>query len=134
MKHEEEAEATLARVIAIGKKCRLQGYILDENKQVVRTDILTSALWGMDHSKSIVGQDQVGPYYVSTVFLGIDHDLLRMMRRDTPADYKPLVFETMVFSSRGGENARVCDRYRDWDAAAQGHAYWKSVYEKRAVQ
>lgn len=53
------------------------------------------------------------PLWVSTVFLGLDHNF--SMRGE------PLIFETMVFRSR--ENLGEIDmaRYSTWEEAEKGH-------------
>lgn len=49
-------------------------YILTEDHRVVpEPDLLTWARWFEDADRH-VGQDWVGPYRISTVFLGLDHD------------------------------------------------------------
>ncbi len=69
-------------------------------------------LWteGFEKSYRIVAQDQVGNKWVSTVFLGIDHNY----RDDGP----PLLFETMVFEDDHGGDMW---RYSTWDEAMEGH-------------
>lgn len=62
-----------------------------------------------------VALDLIGPYRVSTVFLGIDHNF-----SDTG---EPLLFETMVF---GGESEEQI-RYSTWEQAEAGH---REVVEK----
>jgi len=69
-------------------------------------------LWGkmFESSNRIVAQDQVGNKWISTVFLGIDHN----WRTDGP----PLLFETMVFQD---DRAGDMWRYSTWDEAVEGH-------------
>jgi len=57
-----------------------------------------------------VALDRVSQVEISTVFLGLDHQLGRG---------KPLLFETMVF---GGKHDGRCRRYPTWDEALRGHA------------
>lgn len=63
-----------------------------------------------------VGQDQIGPLMVSTVFLGINHRLV--------GDGAPLLFETMVFGGAEADEMEevYCRRYSTWDDAEAGHA------------
>ena len=46
--------------------------------------------------------------YVSTVFLGLDHEW--------NPNHPPLLFETMVFP-----DCEVCERYSTWEQAVAGH-------------
>jgi hypothetical protein len=63
-----------------------------------------------------VAEDTVSPYWISTVWLGIDHQ---------HGDGPPLIFETMVF--RLGPDGEVnfsdidCDRYSTEAEALEGH-------------
>lgn len=62
-------------------------------------------------SDRIVGNDTVDKARISTVFLGMDHDLLSEHE-------KPILFETMVF---GGEYDSFQTRYSTYDQALEGH-------------
>ncbi len=68
-----------------------------------------------------IALDHVGPYTVSTVWLGIDHGFGRRP--------KPLIFETMVFQKDGFEGVEGgdmldldCQRYATEEQAREGHA------------
>lgn len=54
----------------------------------------------------------VGPYWVSTVWLGLDHAHMG----------PPLIFETMVFHEESGMTDIVCERYSTESQALAGHA------------
>lgn len=82
--------------------------------------------WGdfMEHGSRIVQQDWVGGKFLSTVFLGIDHNFLPVG--------PPLLFETMLFGPRTESfvfNGRrrlygrelYCERTPTWDAAVLIH-------------
>lgn len=73
---------------------------------------------GMDPSYKRVAEDQVGPYYVSTIWLGLDHSFMR-----TP---RPIIFETMVFATSAAAEGLGPDmdmqRYATEAEARQGHA------------
>ncbi|MFP5261009.1 MAG: hypothetical protein ACLGJB_03785 [Blastocatellia bacterium] len=56
--------------------------------------------------------------YVSTVFLGLDHSF---------GDGPPLLYETMVFPSKGNYSEIDVDRYSTWKEAQAGH---KRMVEK----
>jgi hypothetical protein len=65
----------------------------------------------------IVQRDQIGEYWVSTVFLGLDHNW---------GSGPPLLFETMVFEPdvdgiNGRKGIGGCERYSTWDEAEAGH-------------
>ena len=53
---------------------------------------------------------------VSTVFLGLDHGFSFSAMDDE--DYKPVVFETMIF---GGDHDQYQERYTSYDEAIAGH-------------
>lgn len=77
--------------------------------------------WGHWHRTSRdacrVGSDHVGDAWVSTVFLGIDHNW--------GASGDPLLFETMVFLA--DDDYGEMDRYRSWAEAAAGHERIRSM-------
>lgn len=63
-----------------------------------------------------VAEDTVGRFYLSTVWLGLDHGFGRG---------KPLIFETMIFDEGDGpreEWDQDCVRYSSEAEAAEGHA------------
>jgi hypothetical protein len=127
-------------------------YILTEDHRVVPvSDLLTWARW-YETADRHVGQDMVGPYRVSTVFLGLDHDFLPHLRSPS---LEPLVFETMIFDSSREISSpwfsrtfhpsfHFQRRYRNWDAAKNGHDYavkiatrmlrWMEFREKRQAR
>lgn len=66
-------------------------YILDDNgNPIPEPDTIKACMWLADNKNKIVKQENVGPYWVSTVFLGLDHS----WRLDGP----PVLWETMVFN------------------------------------
>lgn len=69
----------------------------------------------------IVKQDQIGPYFVSTVFLGLNHAF---------GEGPPLIFETMVFSNQDYGNALYEERYSTPSDAREGHARAVAEYSK----
>lgn len=66
--------------------------------------------------RAVVKQEQIGEFYVSTVFLRLDHGF----------GSGPLWFETMVFAKpKGGQlmgDEQLQWRYGTYDAAEAGHA------------
>lgn len=77
---------------------------------VLCEDMMEWACWRQS-SSPIVMQDQVGPLFVSTVFLGLDH------RHYGEGD--PLLFETMIFDD-GEDGYQV--RTSTWGQAERAHA------------
>ena len=64
-------------------------YVLRDRK-VVSVDLMEWADWVEFHNQEkIVKQETIGPYWVSTVFLGLDHN----WSRTGP----PILWETLVF-------------------------------------
>jgi len=92
-------------------------YILNRwGRPKVCDDVLQWAAWFESHDRSIartdikVTRNGKGDIYVSTVFMGIDHNFAR--RGD------PVLFETMIF---GGPHDGYQDRYTTRGAALKGH-------------
>jgi hypothetical protein len=95
-------------------------YILDENGQpVVCDDLLEWASWYESSEKRRIagthldGKDGV---FISTVFLGLDHNFSPM---SDPLTYKPILWETMIF---GGKHDQFQRRYTSRELAELGHA------------
>lgn len=85
-------------------------------KKPVKVDNLSE--WGKKYSDTRrVAQTMVGPYRVSTVFLGIDHNHFR--------DGPPLLFETMIFDDskvrRRNQELDYQKRFSTWEEAEAGH-------------
>ena len=86
-------------------------YILRGHEPVLEPDLLRWADW-FEKADRIVGQDNVGPLFVSTVFLGLDHRM---------SDGPPVVFETMIFPDNDFGGELIQRRYCTWDEAERGH-------------
>lgn len=114
-------------------------YILTEDHRVVpEPDLLTWARW-LEEADRFVGLDMIGPYRVSTVFLGLDHDFVRHLLPGMARP--PLIFETMTFDHSREESSpwfsrkfhpsfNFQRRYRTWDEAVAGHAYAVKISER----
>jgi hypothetical protein len=113
-------------------------YILVGQTAVPCEDLFEWGEW-LETADRIVFQTDVGEYFVSTVFLGLDHGY--------PRGAPPILFETMIFLSAAREMPRLDDeareayfarrkvlddagdqgllhfqcRYPDWIAAERGH-------------
>lgn len=62
--------------------------------------------------KKIVNQEEVKGRYVSTVFLGLDHSY----------DFgTPVLFETMIFPTKGNYSEIYMDRCHDYEEAQKMH-------------
>jgi hypothetical protein len=84
-------------------------YILQGQIPTPEPDLLKWSAW-FETADRIVEQTVVThDVKVSTVFLGIDHQF---------GDGPPLLFETMVFGGRLGDEVW---RYSTWDEAVAGH-------------
>lgn len=84
---------------------------MDGKKAVPITDARDWAS-AYDRKNRMVAQTELGEYWVSTVFLGLNHQF---------GDGPPLIFETMVFPQDSYSELR-CDRYSTWKQAEAGHA------------
>lgn len=94
------------------RKLLMPYYILDDDHNPVpETDVLKWAQWFETFNRH-VRSEMVGPYHVSTVFLGLDMNLF---------DGPPLLYETMVF--RGIERVAldIQERCSTWDEAVAQH-------------
>ena len=99
-------------------------YILDEDGETpVRATVEECALWlSTEHHRKIVEQTQIGDYQVSTVFLGLDHNM-------SMAPGKPVLWETMIF---GPDDEGYQERYTSYKEAKLGHK--KAVWQVRSEQ
>lgn len=70
--------------------------------------------YAMKSDYARIGSDTVGDAWVSTVWLGMDHGFWM----DRNEEYKPVIFETMVF---GGEHDQWQARYCTEEEAIAGH-------------
>jgi len=78
----------------------------------MQVDLLTWSLW-FEKAERHVAQDYVGQLWVSTVFLGLDHNF--------GGGGPPLLFETMIFSDELEMESITCNRYSTWEEAEKGH-------------
>lgn len=92
---------------------RQKYYTLDANNMPVdEPDLLAWGRW-LETANRIVKQEDVGGYYVSTVFLGLDHSF--------GGSAAPLLFESMAFR-QGSHNEEECARCSTWEEAVEQHA------------
>lgn len=88
-------------------------YILDGQTPVPIWDTLEWGLWLQEGGERRVRQEWLGPFWVSTVFLGIDYGF------SWDEDAPPIVFETMAFFC--GLEAFARDRCATWEEAEAMH-------------
>lgn len=84
-------------------------YILDNKRATPVADVMTWGRW-LETADRKVARDEIGDVSVSTVFLGLDHNL---------GEGRPHLFETMIF---GGEHDQFQVRCTTWDEAEEQHA------------
>lgn len=93
-------------------------YVLDADHNVVaQPDVMKWGTWlnaAAETGASVIKQEEIGGAYVSTVFLGLDHN------HNHRGDGDPVLFETKVFRKDGAEFTR---RYKTWAEAEEGHKY-----------
>jgi hypothetical protein len=91
----------------------IRHYILDDdNNPIPCFDLLEIRAFLADIDRRIVAKTTIGQYEVSTVFLGIDHQIFE--------DAPPLIFETAIF---GPEETEIKKRYSLWSQAEAGHKF-----------
>jgi hypothetical protein len=112
----------------------LDHYILDADHKLVPCDLMTWANW-FETADRHVAEETVGPFWVSTVFLGLDHRFF--------GEGPPILFETMVFPVKATGDIdfleEECQRYATWDDAEAGHKaivkrLWLKVNETRLTE
>ena len=84
-------------------------YILDGHTPIVEDDVIKWSVWFGETDRR-VDETIVGNVYISTVFLGIDHNF---DEKD-----KPMIFETMIC---GGKHDEYQTRCSTWDEAVVMH-------------
>jgi len=103
------------------KMSNLIYYKLDDNKNVVPVTAQEAHDILMSGEKSIVKQDLINTFFVSTVFLPINHNYNPLTNYNPP-----IVFETMIYNETDGYWLDYQERYSTWKEAEEGH--------ERAVQ
>ena len=95
-------------------------YYLDENHNILVSDDISILGTVYKSHGRIVGQDHIGDYFVSTVFLAIDHRYI--------GEVPPILFETMVFPDGGNSIEDYLERYCTWQEAELGHKKAVELY------
>jgi len=99
----------------------MKWYTLNDKKEVV-----TCSLEEANECDRRVKQEDVGDLWVSTVFLMMDH-AYPFPHNEDDADYKPLIFETMIRNTATDEWEDYQERYYTYNEALTGH---NAVVEK----
>ena len=100
-------------------------YILKGHTPVPEPDSRKWAEWYERERKTCrVAFDQIGGVEISTVFLGVNHNLLHEQE-------KPHLFETLI---RGGQDDGTLERYPTWQEAETGHAQWVERIESETAR
>jgi hypothetical protein len=98
-------------------------YILKGKRVIPVDDLYVWGEWMEKRTERRVAKTTLSDgKWVSTVFLGLDHNFTRKGR--------PLLFETMVFPKRGDNNELDMDRYSTWSQAEKGHKKMVDKWEK----
>lgn len=98
----------------LGKSGR---YILEGKKPVPCEDLMEWAIWYETGNTNVTFDILPDGTEISTVFLALDQHPF-FIREAEIEDYKPLIFETMVF---GGEFDGYVAQYYTWEEAEAGH-------------
>lgn len=85
------------------------GLFVLHGKVAVPVETIEEWARAFDTKKRIVAQDRIGGCFISTVFLGIDHQY---------GDGPPLIFETMIFRGGDGDETMRCE---SWEQAERQH-------------
>jgi hypothetical protein len=103
-------------------------------REVMEVPLLEWGRWFEETSANDtrrIGSDRIGEVWVSTVFLGLDVGTAWMFNERAP----PLLFETMVFTEREGQEYPDSDLIGRWatiDEAEAEHAKVVEVYRAMA--
>lgn len=95
----------------------MEYYILEGKEVKMVADVLEWSKFYETHNR-VVKQTNINGLYISTVFLGLDHNF------STKGD--PILFETMIF--KDGRDVYQ-ERYSTWDEAFEGHTTLYNMYK-----
>jgi len=105
-------------------------YILDADGKtpIEEPDLIKYVEWlEAHHEQCSVARDAAGPYEISTVFLGTNHN----WRGTGP----PVLWETMIFGDEGdGKFGGLAQRrYASYDDAVAGHRYFVAAVRQAVI-
>lgn len=103
-------------------------YILEGHDAVHVDDAIEWGIWLENHKAECgVKQEHIGDFEISTIFLGLDMNHLRLFNPKS----RPLLFETMVFSGFQRSGAIVGhERCSTWAEAEAQHERVASAYRR----
>ncbi len=87
-------------------------YYILKNKTPVLCDSIETWAKAFDKDTRIVDRTKIKDYYISTVFLGMEHGY--------DENKKPILFETMVFGGKF-DDEEYQTRYCTYSEAEEGH-------------
>lgn len=106
------------------KESSLWQYIMDDKKNVLSTKDYNLIEAFTSSKNKIVRQTYIREYFISTVFLSIDHDFefekILIRWNENKPNPNPIVFETMISSEKDGWLSYEV-RYRTYKEAVKGH-------------
>lgn len=89
-------------------------YFILKGKKAIPCNLLEWSTWFENAPDRSVGDTHINDYWISTVFLGLNHNCY-----SNQIQKKPHIFETMVFDKN--DRDIYCDRYSTWEEAEAGH-------------
>src|ERR1035437_3041909 len=93
-------------------------FILNGKRPEACSNLMRWARW-IETADRHVAKTQIGDIWVSTIFLGLDHNRL--------GNGAPVLFETMCFIEGDAGDTLPFNRYRTWEEAEAGHAVAVSI-------
>lgn len=111
-------------------------YILAAHTPIPVADTLEWARWFATHpAERTVKQEMIGNVFVSTVFLGIDHNHSRFFTSPADPNARPLLFETMAFFGirPASKSLDICERCSTWEEAEVQHEKVAASVRKAVV-
>ena len=97
-------------------------FILKHRKPVPCNDLLKWSHW-YEKKQRRVRSTYIGPYWISTVFLGLNHRFF--------GDGPPILFETMVFNKLNPGEDLYSGRTCTWRHALKMHWHAVAIYKRR---
>lgn len=98
-------------------------YILDSDHMASEArSPLHWAIWFGNYDRRIVGKESFGPYKISTVFLGFNHNPI--------PEGKLVLFETMIWED-GKDGHIEREQYETWKMADLGHQKFVTDFRKK---
>ena len=97
-------------------------YYILKGRKAIPVPVMKWAEW-LENNRKIIEQTELSNgKFVSTVFLGLNHQF---------GVGKPLIFETMVFPKKGDWGELDMDRYSTYKEAEEGHKLMVKKWKKK---